>query len=105
MTIPLPMRGDCFAPDDDDSARWLSTQVLWQRNWIRANFMTLNSIYEAVKRATVAIVAVHAERLPKRPFDIAGSGSVSTPRGLSLHASMYSRRLCLLLREVAARSM
>lgn len=37
-------------------------------------FMTLSSIYEAVKRATVAIVAVHADRLPKRPFDIAGSG-------------------------------
>lgn len=37
-------------------------------------FMTLNSIYDAVKRATVAIVAVHERRLPQRPFDIVGSG-------------------------------
>ena len=36
--------------------------------------MTLSSIYEAVKRATVAIVAVHTDRLPQRPFDIVGSG-------------------------------
>ena len=36
--------------------------------------MTLSSIYEAVKRATVAIVAVRTDRLPQRPFDIVGSG-------------------------------
>jgi len=36
--------------------------------------MAFDSIYEAVKRATVAIVAVHEDRLPQRPFDIVGSG-------------------------------
>ncbi len=36
--------------------------------------MRTNSIYEAVKKATVAIVAPIPNAFPKRPFDIIGSG-------------------------------
>jgi len=36
--------------------------------------ISLGAIYDAVKKATVAIVAAHSDRLPQRPFDIVGSG-------------------------------
>jgi len=43
--------------------------------------MSLSAIYDAVKRATVAIIAVHSDRLPQRPFDIVGSGFCIHPSG------------------------
>ena len=34
----------------------------------------LSEVYALVKKATVAIVTSHSDRLPKRPFSIIGSG-------------------------------
>ena len=44
--------------------------------------MPNNSIYEAVKKATVAIIATHQNALPQRPFTIIGSGFCISPDGI-----------------------
>jgi hypothetical protein len=43
--------------------------------------MTIN-VYEAVKRATVALVATFENVIPKRPFSIVGSGFCVAPDGI-----------------------
>ena len=44
--------------------------------------MNKREIYDAVKRATVGIVAETPDRLPKRPFTIIGSGFCIHPKGI-----------------------
>jgi Trypsin-like peptidase domain len=41
-----------------------------------------NPIYDAVKRATVAIVIAHPETIPRKPFTIVGSGFCIHPEGI-----------------------
>ena len=43
---------------------------------------TTNPIYDAVKRATVAIVIAHPETIPRKPFTIVGSGFCIHPEGV-----------------------
>jgi Trypsin-like peptidase domain len=44
--------------------------------------MNPKTIYETIKRATVAIVATHPDTLPARPFTIVGSGFCIHPEGI-----------------------
>jgi S1-C subfamily serine protease len=41
-----------------------------------------NPIYDAIKRATVAIVLSHPESIPRKPFTIVGSGFCVHPEGI-----------------------
>jgi Trypsin-like peptidase domain len=44
--------------------------------------MNAKAVYDAVKKATVAIVMEYPERLPAKPFTIVGSGFCIDPRGI-----------------------
>jgi len=44
--------------------------------------MSNNGIYDAVKKAAVAIVATYRDVLPQRPFSIIGSGFCVDPEGI-----------------------
>jgi S1-C subfamily serine protease len=44
--------------------------------------MSSNDVYEAVKKATVAIVAEYPNAFPKRPFTIIGTGFCIDPEGI-----------------------
>jgi S1-C subfamily serine protease len=44
--------------------------------------MNPKAVYDAVKKATVAIVLEHPERVPAKPFTIVGSGFCIDPRGI-----------------------
>jgi S1-C subfamily serine protease len=44
--------------------------------------MNAKAVYDAVKKATVAIVMEHPERVPAKPFTIVGSGFCIDPRGI-----------------------
>lgn len=44
--------------------------------------MSSASVYEAVKKATVAIIATYQNALPQRPFTIIGSGFCIAPDGI-----------------------
>jgi hypothetical protein len=44
--------------------------------------MNPKTIYETIKRATVAIVAMHPHKLPAKPFTIVGSGFCIHPEGI-----------------------
>jgi hypothetical protein len=45
--------------------------------------MNVNRIYDAIKRATVAIVVSHLEKLPQKPFRIIGPGFCIHPEGIA----------------------
>jgi S1-C subfamily serine protease len=44
--------------------------------------MSTKEIFDRVKKATVAIVIAHPEKLPKKPFTIVGSGFCIHPQGI-----------------------
>jgi S1-C subfamily serine protease len=44
--------------------------------------MSANSINDAIKRATVAIVLSHPEKIPQKPFTIIGTGFCIHPEGI-----------------------